>query len=253
MDQRSSLSRELLLPLLITIFGGIIVAWYIQEGKRFEPPPTPAPVPPTNTAREPLGFCAERKEVGSGWELVAVIVRTDDPTQFTVHNELLTPIKVEFGIGWSERIEARNTADLRPNSFPVDISWQVIRQINSSGIPIGEPMGNSITAVGPADWVDVSKLVDGGYFFYPIITNNLDDNCEVSINDGLAYEIRPCIIPARAQSIGIGYYRWYPKSNVTLYCDQERIQKDLPPTVKEGTPPYDHTVEGAILITVGEP
>jgi hypothetical protein len=200
-----------------------------------------------------LGFCAERKQVWSEWELVAVIVGTDDPTQFTVHNKLLVPINVDFDIGWPQRIEAGNYADLRPNSFPVGVSWQVIRQINSSGISIGEPMGDSITAVGPADWIDVSKLVDGGYYFYPIITNNLDENCEVSINDGLAHEIRPCIVPARAQSIGVGYYRWYPKSNVTLYCGQERIQEDLPPTVEEGTPPYDHSAEGAILITVGEP
>ena len=58
--------RELIVGLIITIVGGIVVAWYIQEGQRFQPPPTATPTPPMAKTPTYLAYPIQLTTVHSG-------------------------------------------------------------------------------------------------------------------------------------------------------------------------------------------
>lgn len=56
-------------------------------------------------------------------------------------------------------------------------------------------------------------------FFYLILYNDSETNCNLIVNDGLESEQKVGIIRAGQQNVHAGYYRLFSNSNVSLHCD----------------------------------
>ena len=68
--------------------------------------------------------------------------------------------------------------------------------------------------------LEITHKIGDSYYFYPILDNLTNSDCNVTINDGLEDEQEAGVIRLGSQNVHIGYYKWYSNSNVTLYCDE---------------------------------
>ncbi len=142
--------------------------------------------------------------------------------QITVNNELGLGVKIYANGEYRGKIKAyskRNFSFYSNADFPAEIKWEIIQQKDSAGTPIGNPTSGTIKRVDNHSEVNIEHIFDENYFFMPIITNNTEMQCKITVNDGLASEQYAGILLANAKNVNIGYYQWKKNSNLTLDCD----------------------------------
>lgn len=136
-----------------------------------------------------------------------------------IQNKLVLPIRI-FINGDFEGVIYPDTEKLFVMvDFSSNVEWNVVKQKNSDGIPIGDDMGGIWKDVQADEVLVVDNYIDGSFYFYPILTNNTDEDCVVSINDDTSFEDEAGTVNARKANVGLGYFLLFSDSNVTLYCN----------------------------------
>jgi len=159
-----------------------------------------------------------------------------DPPCYTFTNHLATRVKV-----WIEGVEKGTlepgaTKTFWGSSSPVKVRWESIPQTNLSGKSIGIPMSAEAPNISNGSKYEIINKIGNELFFAPVLTNNTDAPCEVSIDDGYAGEERPGILNPGAQNVFVGYHQLYQNSNVKLYCKDKVYFWGLP----VGAAPGEH-------------
>lgn len=148
---------------------------------------------------------------------------TSSRESFIVQNKLALPINIYIDNVYKGTVEKYSEEKFFLESIPVNVSWSIIKQQSGSTSSIGDNMGATFINVKNDAKLTVNNYVVSQLYFYPIITNNADKSCEISINDGYITQNRPgASIPAHSKRVALGYYKAFTNSNITLYCG-ERI------------------------------
>lgn len=178
--------------------------------------------------------------------------KTPEPFPYvTIDNPLLMPVKVYADGLYRAQIEPGGSKTLVMDSYPVNIRWDIVRSTDSNGQPIGDEISGEFLRVFSGDWLFVAPDGDNGVVFFPVVSNNSGQECDVTINEGLPQENQCCLLHSGGQQIGLGYYWWVPETRVTFQCGQTRTQRDLPPMKAGGDPPYSYpdSGEGVIVLS----
>lgn len=193
MNSNSWKVENLLAALFVTILGGIILAYIIQDG-RFDPNrnlPTPSPVP---------------------------IPRTNSNASIQVRNELVRPIRIEIEGQYRGNVNPGIVKTFFLDSYPVHVRWEAVKKTTSSGTEIGVTMAGTWDNVQAGRTVTVNHIVGENKYFYPSVTNKTNYRCSVIINQGLRSEVNPKASVDAGKTAGFGYYRYYSNSNIVLNC-----------------------------------
>ena len=183
--------------------------------------------------------------LGTGGQLYEVVV--------TNHLQRPVVININDEFGGQVSSGSTKTIDIRAmevNKFPVTVTWELIRNETTSGNPIGSELG-SIFLVSPGDVVVIDNEIDSQKYFYPIIKNQRGYRCEVIVNHGLNDSYNVGILPAYSANVPLGYHETHEFSNVTLFCDNDKIYRWGDHIEKgEGTPMKmeDHTGRVSIIL-----
>lgn len=142
--------------------------------------------------------------------------------QIKVSNELAFPIKIYSSGEYQGVVSAFSKRSFKFYSekvFPVQISWEGIRQKSKNGDAIGDLVRGTIELVDNHQTVVVSHTTGKNDYFMPMLNNKTDMTCKIIVNDGLPSEKYGGVLLPKKQRVNVGYYNWLGNSNVTLYCD----------------------------------
>jgi hypothetical protein len=99
------------------------------------------------------------------------------------------------------------------------ISYDSNTELTSTGESIGESISGKIEDVIAGQAIDITSASGVQRYFYPLIANELEENCSFIINQGTAAQYKPdAYIPAHSEKVGLGYYRLYDDSNIVFHC-----------------------------------
>jgi hypothetical protein len=158
--------------------------------------------------------------IGAGYSSdPQVVTLTPNPEMITVINQLVLPIQFHAGIGNTQIISGEATLEI-PVTGTVDASYEVVKEHNTDGEPIGDDISETIVQVAAGQTITIDNIIGAQHYFFPIITNTFADDCTVVVNEGLPSENRPSALIAGGRvRVWMGYYRLSNNSNVTLHCN----------------------------------
>jgi hypothetical protein len=142
------------------------------------------------------------------------------PAAFLVKNKLILPIRIFINDRYSGEVEAQAEQVFHLDRDPVQVRWEIVKETTAEGKPLGHDMGATFSSIARGAVVTVNNIVGDQAYFYPFISNHTDKDCEVTINLGWQSEnVTKAVVPAGKDDVGLGYFRLYTNSNVTLNCD----------------------------------
>lgn len=232
MASDSSDKKLKILAILIPAVASIIVA-LIGLVKEFGPKPeqtiptvivvtaTNAPTPVVVTATSAPAATRPAAIPTAVKTSPAVIVTAAKP-QFNVTNSLVLPVRIYIDEVDKGVVESSAVKVFLMDSFPVKVRWSVVKETTSNGRPLGHDMGGIFSTVNSGEKLEINNKVSGQAYFYPLITNNTKNDCDVTINKGWKSEnVMGASVPAKTVLVGLGYFELYTNSNVTLDCEGE--------------------------------
>lgn len=149
-------------------------------------------------------------------EVVAVTVSVP---KFTMNNYLILPISVYIDGNYVGNIENSSSKVFVLDSYPVRISWKIVKKTTSTGQLLGDDMENSFIVTNNQT-INVTNIIGSQQYFYPIINNKTNKNCSVIINDTWInrYDTNSSAL-ANTDNVGFGYYKFFINSNVSMNCE----------------------------------
>lgn len=144
----------------------------------------------------------------------------------TIENRLALPIivTVNNSTPYKKRVESgarREITLLSEADFPAQVHWEVLRNRNGEGKPLGEFLYDDFRNVDKEKQLVVTNVIGLNTYFYPIIHNNTEHACEIVLNDGLSIKYIVGWSSAKRQTNITGYYKMAKNSNITLYCPHQ--------------------------------
>jgi len=142
--------------------------------------------------------------------------------QIGVKNELTFAVRVYANGDYLGIVGPKSTGTFRFYSekiFPVQFSWEGIRQKDQNGAALGDLVTGSIGFVDNHQTVDITNMTGPNDYFNPILSNNTSKTCKIYVNDGLPSKQYAGVLLPKTKNVNIGYYKWLGNSNVTVYCD----------------------------------
>ena len=161
---------------------------------------------------------------------------TPGPALCLVKNQLVLPIRVYINGASRGEVAAQSEQSFPLDGEPARLVWEVVKETTVEGRPLGDEMGATIDGVGRGTVIAVSHVVGRQPYFYPIISNRTDHDCEVTINMGWQDEnVTNAVVAAKQNDVGLGYFRLYGNSNVILNCGGDLHWWGVRPTEQSGT------------------
>jgi hypothetical protein len=221
---------------LVTVFGTAISAYFSSQAAQV---PVALPIRATQTA--------EARLVALPPTLEDYVAGTNT---FLLKNHLVLPVRVYINDVYLGELPTDTGREYVLDAIPSTLRWELAKETTSSGRAIGDAMGATVLGVSTGQVVEITNLAGDQVYFYPYITNLTDQECEVIINKGWESENIPeAVVPANREEIGLGYYRLFTNSNVTLDCDGSIRWWGLQPDENSDDSFYDLVETGSGTIT----
>lgn len=165
-----------------------------------------------------------------------ILPPTAIPTQnpkITVVNHLAVPVDISINNTLHYTLAPAAQFDIPIEGDKVAVLFNAAVQKNADGIELGERLAGFVDPVTADQTINITNVIGVQYYFFPIITNTLSEDCSVVVNKGTAWENKPqAYIPAKGTAIGLGYYRLFNESNIVLDCGNFHywygIRKEIP-------------------------
>jgi len=204
---------------LITALAMIIVAIVGFFGIKVQ---TETPIFATLTAQPPI-------------IAVTNVAITVDAPKFTVYNRLYLPISIYIDKKYIGEVTGQSSKIFILNSYPVKVDWSIVKVTLSNGAQLGNEMGESFENITNGSYIVVDNVVGNQLYFFPIISNNTQKNCFVTINESWEDSfVTNATVTAYASNVSIGYFRLYSNSNVFLNCDGQSYWWGLRSGINQG-------------------
>ena len=120
-------------------------------------------------------------------------------------------------------IDAHTSAFFYPDELPAKVSYTVVKSTMTNGRYIGDEMKGSWASVTRWETLHIDSTIDEDSYFYLIVTNKLNTDCSVILNEGMNSENSPGAVVESSKSVELGYYKLFKNSNVVLSCDDGTI------------------------------
>jgi len=167
-------------------------------------------------------------------------VAGNNSASISITNKLLLAVNIYVGNTLQGVVNASSTKAFIFEKYPVSVGWNVIKQTTVKGIPLGNDMAGTFDGVNVGDEISIDNIVADQPYFYPILDNNTNTDCLVTINKGWQGEfVTGATVPAHTANIGFGYYELYTNSNVYLDCGGQIYWWGQQPDVTTGTSFFD--------------
>ncbi len=145
-------------------------------------------------------------------------------------SKLVLPIRISVNGLYRGEVPDRSPLQLPLDSEPAHVAWEIVKETTTEGQPLGDDMGTIVSGIRRGAVITVNNVVGEQTYFYPRISNHTNRDCAVTINQGWKEEnVTNVVLPAGQDDIGLGYFRLFTNSNVTLSCGDERYWWGLSP------------------------
>lgn len=171
------------------------------------------------------------------------LTSTPDRPFAIINNKLELPIKVYVDDIYKGIAEPLSWKTLLLDSYPVNVKWEVDRRKLNEETVMGDEMSGIFHNVETGVFLQVSNVVGNVPYFYPILSNDTDTDCTISINDGTIAEQRPGVLLAHTSNVVSGYFILYSNANVTLYCNGQPRWWGIRPNQAETPMPLSNIVD----------
>lgn len=155
-------------------------------------------------------------------------------------NHLENPVSIYIDGSYRGRLDADASKFFYVEEFPVEVSFTTIRSTTTAGNSIGDYMTGSWSAVERWESIQIEATIASKMFFYPVVTNELETDCTVTVNEGYKAENSPGAVIGRSKTVQFGYYQLFKNSNILFICKDgknywwgDRVGQN-----SEGTPLY---------------
>lgn len=175
------------------------------------------------------------------------------PGAFMVVNKLALPVRLSVNGDPQENLAASASRTISLGDASARLDWEVVKETTNSGRPIGDDMGGKMDDIHSGETITIDYMVADQPYFYLYINNRSDEDCEVTVNKGWENEnATDAVVPANSDKIGLGYYKLFENSNVTLDCDGHERWWGLKPGEVADDSFYDlvSTPDGVIFFTL---
>jgi uncharacterized protein YjdB len=154
----------------------------------------------------------------------ATVTITPAPFTISVTNQLVYNIRVQGnGLDLGTVFAGVTQTFSIAGTSAFVLSWDLIRPTTSTGVPTGEVLGGSFSAVANASGTisySVDNTLGSTTYFAPLMTNSSSVGLLMVVNQGLVGELRcNCVVPPNSSRVGLGYYRLLSNTNVRAYRD----------------------------------
>lgn len=214
-----------LLGTLATVLGTAISAYFTTQSAR-DPLLIPLRATQTAEARAPLPILVETAPPEpTAADPMATAVNT-----ILVRNRLVLPVRLlSSGVLLAE-LPAGSDVTLMLPVYPGRLDWLVVKETTSSGRGLGDEMAGWFDSVATGQVLEIYRLAGDQEFFYPRITNNTSQDCEKTVNKGWESEnATGAVVLAGGEQVGLGYFKLFTNSNVTLVCGEQEYWWGLQP------------------------
>ncbi len=133
-------------------------------------------------------------------------------------NHLENPVSIYIDGSYRGRLDADTSKFFYVEEFPLDVAFTTIRSTTTAGNSIGDYMTGSWNAVDRWESIQIEATIAGKMFFYPVVTNALDTDCSVTVNEGYKAENSPGAAIGRSKTVQFGYYQLFKNSNILFLC-----------------------------------
>ena len=140
-------------------------------------------------------------------------LQTPDSPYVIIRNELMERISIYIEDTLKSTIEPLSVKIFVLESIPAKISWNTERD-SVAEIEIG----STFVQVNDGAQLIIDNIINQESYFYPILSNNTENDCEITINDGYVSKTSAGVIKAHTTAMAVGYYQLLSNSNVTLNC-----------------------------------
>lgn len=203
-----------LIGTLMTVFGTAINAYFSSQAVRA---PIVIPLNATQTAEARMG--KPTAQPGTGLPTAGSETQT---VSLLVDNHLVLPIRIFFDGSLQGEVAARSEGSFPLDHSDVKVEWDLVKETTAGGRKLGPDVSGSFASANPGDLLNVDNVVSEQAYFYPFITNNTEQDCEVIVNKGWKSEvITDAVVPALSKDVGLGYYKLFENSNLTLECGEK--------------------------------
>ncbi len=190
---------------LVTVLGTAISAYFSSQAAQV---PVVEPIRATQTAEARLLLPGVSGEVTAA-----------SGNSFLLKNQLVLPVHVYLNGAYLGDLAAGTDLNYVLPGAPASLRWELAKETTKSGRAIGDDMGATIQGVAAGQVIEITNVVGDQAYFYPTISNQTGEDCEAIFNQGWESENVPdAIVPANSEGIGLGYYKLFSNSNVTLIC-----------------------------------
>jgi len=152
-----------------------------------------------------------------------LVLELESVNTIYISNHLELDVKVSIDGDDQGVVKSNSMKRFVMSNDPVRVDWEVVHITNGSGDIVGNELSAHWLGVEPGSQLDIDNLVGDIPFFFPIVSNNTDYDCEISVNDGLEEEYRPGMIEGKKTNVVMGYHHLYSDSNVSLYCENGAV------------------------------
>ncbi len=147
-----------------------------------------------------------------------VVATAHPPSKATVENQLRVSINVYVNEVYQGQVAAQATGTFSLSSIPATVRFGVIKWKGADGTLYGDDMGGTFSGVHDGANLVVSNIIGDQFYFFPIMNNNSNLDCNAVVNEGHPTQQPAGGVNANSQNVGLGYYKWFSDSNVTVYC-----------------------------------
>ncbi len=209
-----------LLGTLATVLGAAVSGYFSSIAAR---DPVLIPIQATQTA-----------EALAPLSLPTPVVSLEPPVvragAVLVQNRLVLPVRIVIAGVLQGEVLPESDATFTLAVSPARLDWETVKETTTSGRGLGDRMAGSLEGIAVGQIVEITRQAGDQEFFYPRITNRLDLDCEATVNKGWENEnITGAVVPANSEAIGLGYFKLFTNSNVTMNCGEQEYWWGLQP------------------------
>jgi len=185
-------SKSWVKNLILTIIGGLIIAFIIGEGSLFQ----------------------GRSLIDRARNLKATIDVSNSMCTIEVWNYLLVPVNVFVGEDHVGTLEASSTKKITGPFESKELSFESITPY-SSGLDLS---GRFTSPISGDQIFQINNVIGENYYYLFEINNKSDLTCDVYVDKGYVSEKYIGKIDSYDQDFRSGYFQVYHNSNIVLLC-----------------------------------
>jgi len=172
-------------------------------------------------------------------------------TSLSITNQLIFPIHIYIDGVYIGDIEGNSTKMVIQPRLPKNVTWDIAKPTIEGNQSIGDDMYGGFDPAINGRILSIDNDIAGQLFYVPVIINNTNHNCDITISDStrqdkLANVIKPL------QTTWLGYYKLFSSSVVKIKCSDSIVWEARPMSTDPASFGKAFAASGVLNLVINE-